>query len=128
MSIGWAAAKCDDLANFVPARLAGLIIVVAGLTGGSPLRGFKAMWRDARFHRSPNAGWPEAAMAGVLGLALAGPRIYDGKMTADGWMNSGGRIEAGRGDISNALRLYVAACAVQSLLVAVLAAALWLRF
>ncbi len=66
-------------------------------------------------------------MAGVLGIALAGPRVYDGKMTADGWMNTGGRIEAGPADISKALKLYVTACAVQFLLVAVLAAALWLR-
>lgn len=124
---GWAAARLDDAANLIPARFAGLFIVLGGLTGGAPLRGLRAMWRDAGKHRSPNAGWPEAAMAGVLDLALAGPRVYDGKMTADGWMNTGGRIEAGPQDIRAALRLYVAACGVQFLLVAVLAASLWLR-
>lgn len=122
---GWAAAKCDDAANFLPARLAGLIIAVAGLAGGSVAGGLKAMRRDAGHHRSPNAGWPEAAMAGVLGLALNGPRIYDGRMTDDGWMNAGGRIEARAADIGRALRLFLAACAVQALLVSALAAGLW---
>lgn len=124
---GWAAARCDDAVNLVPARLAGLMIAVAGAAGGAPLQGLKAMWRDAASHRSPNAGWPEAAMAGVLGLALAGPRIYDGRMTDDGWMNGGGRIDAEPKDISTALRLYLAACGVQFLLVGLLAVALWLR-
>lgn len=124
---GWAAARLDDLANLIPARLAGFFICAAGIVGGSPFQGLRAMWRDAHQHRSPNAGWPESAMAGVMGIALAGPRVYDGKMTADGWMNTGGRIEVTPSDIDRALKLYLTACAIQFLFVFLLAAALWLR-
>lgn len=72
---GWAAARSDDLMNLAPARLAGALIACAG--GG----GWKTMLRDARRHASPNAGWPEAAMAGALGVRLGGPVAYDGVMT-----------------------------------------------
>ncbi|MET1027851.1 MAG: cobalamin biosynthesis protein, partial [Dongiaceae bacterium] len=69
--------------------------------------------RDASKHRSPNAGWPEAAMAGALGLALAGPRRYHDELVMDHWMGSGGTPYAGANDIRRALRLYVAACIIQ---------------
>src|SRR3546814_13544349 len=71
-AFGWAAARTDDLLNLVPARLGGLLICLAG-SGG-----WGIMWRDSARHASPNAGWPEAAMAGALGLKLAGPIAYDG--------------------------------------------------
>ncbi len=75
-AFGWAAARADDLANLIPARLAGGLIALAG--GG----GWRTMARDARKHASPNAGWPEAAMAGALGVRLGGPVAYDGVVTA----------------------------------------------
>ena len=71
-----------------------------------PAAAWRAVWRDAKKHRSPNAGWPEAAMAGALGLALAGPRIYGGVMVDDASMGEGGRREATAADIRRALRLF----------------------
>lgn len=80
--LGWAAARLDDLANWIPARLTGLLMIPAAFSLG--LNGFNAvriMLRDARKHRSPNAGWPEAAAAGALGVQLGGPAIYFGEQT-----------------------------------------------
>lgn len=81
---GWAAARIDDLANWAPARLTGALIAVGAKARGTA---FRTMRRDARRHRSPNAGWPEAAMAGALGVRLSGPRVYDGTATDDPWLN-----------------------------------------
>ncbi|KIC39952.1 cobalamin biosynthesis protein CobD [Ruegeria sp. ANG-R] len=84
---GWAAARLDDLLNLIPARLTCLMIVA--------LSGQWASWReisaDARRHISPNAGWPEAAMARALDIALAGPRSYDGQMRNLAWVNGNAR-------------------------------------
>src|SRR5215831_9271740 len=115
LAFGWASARLDDLLNFVPARLAGLVLVVAAfpLPGASSGGAFSAMRRDAPLHRSPNAGWPEAAMAGALGLAMAGPRRYGGTIVEDNWMNAGGRREASAADIHRGLALYIVACVVQ---------------
>ena len=123
LAFGWASARLDDLLNFVPARLAGLVLAVAAflLPGASPGGAFSAMRRDAPLHRSPNAGWPEAAMAGALGLALAGPRRYGGAIVEDNWMNAGGRREASAADIQRGLALYVLACIIQAILVALIA-------
>lgn len=115
---GWAAAHLDDLLNWVPARLAGLAICLAG---GAGRRAAEVMWRDARLHRSPNAGWPEAAAAASLGIALAGPRIYQGVITDDPYLNAEGRRDATAEDISDAVRLIWKAWGV-ILAVAVLAA------
>jgi adenosylcobinamide-phosphate synthase len=104
-AFGWAAARADDLANLVPARLAAILLCVAG--GG----GWRIMVRDAGRHASPNAGWTEAAMAGALGLRLAGPVAYDGVMHGKSWIGDG-RAEATSADIRRALRLYVCACAL----------------
>ncbi|HWA48310.1 MAG TPA: adenosylcobinamide-phosphate synthase CbiB [Dongiaceae bacterium] len=125
LHFGWAAARLDDLLNFIPARLAGLIVCVAALfqPGADALAGWRAMRRDARYHRSPNAGWPEAAFAGALGIAIAGPRSYHGKKVEDHWMGAGGRPHAAAPDIRNALRLFVRACLVQA---ALLTALIWL--
>lgn len=98
---GWAAARLDDLLNWIPARLAGLILCLVG--GGRAA--MDVMFRDARLHKSPNAGWPEAAVAASLGIALAGPRIYDGVVADDPYVNDAGRKATHAGDIDEALRL-----------------------
>jgi adenosylcobinamide-phosphate synthase len=125
LHFGWAAARLDDLLNLVPARLSGFIVCAASwiLSGADPVGAWRAMWRDARRHRSPNAGWPEAAFAGALGLAIAGPRVYHGEMVEDHWMNEDGRPHAAAPDIRMALRLFVRACCVQA---ALLIALIWL--
>lgn len=124
---GWAAARFDDLINLPASRLTALLLVgAAALTpGANPSAAIEAIGRDARKHRSPNAGWPEAAMAGALGLALAGPRVYGGETVHDATMGEGGRREATSGDIRNALRLYRTADALLILLFAIAVAATW---
>ncbi len=102
-AFGWAAARTDDLLNLVPARLSGLLLCLAAG------RGWRILMRDARNHASPNAGWPEAAMAGALGLKLAGPIAYDGVIYDKLWIGEG-RSDADAGDISHALRIYLRAC------------------
>ncbi len=122
-AFGWGAARLDDLANLLPARLSGCFVIVAsGLVGGRPAPALRAMITDARKHKSPNAGWPEAAMAGGLGLALAGPRTYAGVAVEDPWLNEAGRRAAAPADIDRALRVFVAACVVHATLVAGIAA------
>ena len=95
---GWAAARLDDLLNWVPARLTALLI----LASHGALRHWHRVPNDAAHHRSPNAGWPEAAIAPLLGLALAGPRSYDGTMTDFPWVNPTGRTDADADDIDDA--------------------------
>lgn len=107
---GWAAARLDDAANLIPARLSGLLIVLAaGWPGASAQGAWRCLRRDARKHASPNAGWPEAAMAGALGLRLGGPQIYDGMEHGAAFIGQGTR-EATRAHVRLALRLYVVAC------------------
>ncbi|AWN45453.1 cobalamin biosynthesis protein CobD [Methylobacterium terrae] len=110
-AFGWAAARLDDLVNLPASRLtAGLVVAAAALTPGASARdAVRAVRRDAGRHRSPNAGWPEAAMAGALGLRLAGPRVYGATRVEDAWMGSG-RAEATGEDIRRALVLYRRAC------------------
>lgn len=121
-AFGWASARFDDLVNLPASRLAALFVLVAAAgTGGDWRAGLRAVWRDAGHHRSPNAGWPEAAMAGALGLRLAGPRVYGETLVADGWMGDG-RAAVTATDLRRALRLYRAACAVQIGVIALLAA------
>ncbi len=117
-AFGWAAARFDDLINLPASRLTALfLLIAAALTPALSAREASvAVWRDARRHRSPNAGWPEAAMAGALGLRLAGPRVYGSELTEDAYMGSG-RAEAAARDIRNALRLYRRALVVQALVV-----------
>ncbi len=114
-AFGRVAARLDDAANWIPARLAGALIALAALARLVPAA--RAMLRDAGRHRSPNAGWPEAAMAGALDLALAGPRRYGGEVVDDAWMGSGRRF-ANADDIRAALGIYVRAVALLALLVA----------
>ncbi len=125
VAFGWAAARLDDLVNLPASRLAALwLILAAALTRGASAWGAtQAVWRDAPHHRSPNAGWPEAAMAGALGLKLAGPRVYGATLVDDAFMGSG-RREADAADIRRAVRLYRRACAIQAATLAV-AAVVW---
>ncbi len=125
LAFGWASARLDDLVNLPASRLSALwlVLAAAALSGLSPRGAISAVWRDANGHRSPNAGWPEAAMAGALGLRLAGPRAYDGAVVDDRWIGDG-RETAGAGDIRLALRQYRVACAIQFVSVAALAAAM----
>jgi adenosylcobinamide-phosphate synthase len=113
-SFGWAAARFDDLANLVPAPIGALLLAAASCfaPGGRPGRALKIMLRDSRKHRSPNAGWPEAAMAGALNLALAGPRRYAGEVVEDPWIGDG-TARATPADIAQALRLYTLACLIE---------------
>ncbi len=97
---GWASARLDDLMNWLPARIGALLILLAhGCIGALP-----AIRRDAAQHRSPNAGWPEAAMAVALGVALAGPRSYGGRMRDFSWINPAGRSRIGAGEIHATVR------------------------
>lgn len=119
---GWAAARLDDLMNHVPARISAVLIwVTALLPGGDCRSAARAMREDAPRHRSPNAGWPEAAMAGALGLALAGPRYYESRKVMDAWMNKKGNRRASRDDLYNALGFYVKSCYVHGGAIALLA-------
>jgi adenosylcobinamide-phosphate synthase len=110
-AFGWASARFDDVLNFLPARLSGTLLAIAAMFvgDGTAGRALATMLRDAKKHRSPNAGWPEAAMAGALGLALAGPRDYAEERVEDAWIG-GGTPMARPADIARALRLYAVAC------------------
>jgi adenosylcobinamide-phosphate synthase len=120
---GWAAARLDDLMNHVPARISAALIWIAALLPGYDSTGAtRAVREDAPLHRSPNAGWPEAAMAGALGLALAGPRHYESGEVEDAWMNRKGNRDATQDDIRNALAVYVNSCYVLGSAVALFAA------
>ncbi len=116
-AFGWAAARIDDVANFIPARLTGFLFVVLAPRRSDAL---SCMTRDARRHRSPNAGWPEAAMAGGLGVRLSGPRIYHGSTTNEPWLNEGAR-DPRAADITEALTVYRRAMLLLAGLLAILA-------
>ena len=118
-AFGWAAAKLDDLVNLPASRLSALLLVAAATLSKTASAGtaWHAVLRDASRHRSPNAGYPEAAMAGALGLSLAGPRVYGG-MTIDDATMGDGRRDATTADIRRALTLYRYADAILIALVA----------
>ena len=125
-AFGWAAARLDDVANYIPARLCMLLLMITP----TPYhqrdgRGFRSNWqvikRDAPLHRSPNAGWPEAAMAARLGIALSGPRSYGEVMTDDPFVNDEGKRDIGAAEIGAALGLYRHACGLQAGIILVLA-------
>ena len=122
-SFGLAAARLDDLVNLPASRLTAALFALAAATlpGASPCNALTATLRDAARHRSPNAGWPEAALAGALGLKLSGPRSYNGTLVDDAFM--GGSIpranpNATPADISRALALSVRALALLAALIA----------
>ena len=120
-AFGWAAARLDDLVNLPASRLSALFLIAAAATAKAfnVSTAWHTTWRDAARHRSPNAGYPEAAMAGALGLALAGPRVYDGVEVDDALMGSG-RRDADAQDIRRALKLYRRADAALIVLLALI--------
>lgn len=95
---GWASARLDDLLNLIPARLTALLL----FPWGRPLSLWREILAEARRHRSPNAGWPEAALSRSLGVALSGPRAYHGEMRDFPWVNPEGRAAATPTDIEAA--------------------------
>ena len=114
-SFGWAAARLDDLLNLAPAPISGLLLIAAAIfaKNGRPDRALVVMVRVGCKHHSPNAGWPESAMAGALGLALAGPRRYPGGLVDDPWLGDG-NARAATSDIARALQLYRLACLIEA--------------
>jgi adenosylcobinamide-phosphate synthase len=124
-AFGWAAARLDDLVNLPASRLSALLLVAAAALNktASTAAAWRAVVRDASRHRSPNAGYPEAAMAGALGLSLAGPRVYGGVTIDDATMGDG-RRDATAADIRRALMLYRYADAILLALIAAIAGVL----
>ena len=123
-AFGRVAARLDDAVNWVPARIAGGLVALAALVvpGAAPGGAWRTMVRDAPRHSSPNAGWPEAAMAGALGLALLGPRQYEGEAAADeAWLGDG-RKEATAHDLRRTVWVFAVACALVAVLTAAIAA------
>jgi adenosylcobinamide-phosphate synthase len=114
-SFGWAAARLDDVLNAIPSLTSGLLLAAAAVfaKNARPAHAVTIMLRDGRKHHSPNAGWPESAMAGALGLALAGPRRYPEGIVADPWLGDGS-ARAGSADIIRALEVYRLACLVEA--------------
>ncbi|WP_299836872.1 adenosylcobinamide-phosphate synthase CbiB [uncultured Jannaschia sp.] len=115
-AFGRAAARLDDVMNWMPARLTALVL----LASHGALHHLSRVPADARRHRSPNAGWPEAALAPILGLALAGPRSYDGRMQDFPWVNAGGRRTTNSADIDAACAALWRAWGLVLIMVAVL--------
>jgi adenosylcobinamide-phosphate synthase len=121
-SFGWAAARLDDLVNLVPARLSALLLACAAPVAGATIRtALRVVKRDAAKHRSPNAGWPESAMAGALGVALAGPRRYATHAVDDPFINAEAISQGTPEDIGRALDLFTAACVIEAAAYAALA-------
>ncbi len=120
-AFGFTAARLDDILNWIPARLAALYLALAACFApmARPFESLGAMLRDAGEHRSPNAGWPESAMAGALGLALAGPRQYAHGVVKDAWMGTG-TAQAVPRDIRRGLDLYLIACLINAAIVGAL--------
>jgi adenosylcobinamide-phosphate synthase len=124
---GWAAARLDDLVNLPASRLSALLLIAAAALrrDGAAAEAWRTVWFDAPRHRSPNAGYPEAATAGALGLSLGGPRTYGGERIEDATMGNG-RWGATAADIRRALGLYRRADAILIGLIAALAAMMFI--
>ncbi|MGV8955083.1 MAG: adenosylcobinamide-phosphate synthase CbiB, partial [Cypionkella sp.] len=120
-SFGWASARFDDLVNLAPARLSGLLFALVSPT---PRKAIALMRRDAGLHRSPNAGWPEAAMAAALNIRLSGPRLYASGPTNEPWVNAGAPDPSPE-DVETGLALYRRAMAGLAAALLVLALAVW---
>lgn len=116
-AFGWASARIDDLVNLIPARLTGALFAAVS---GRPKTALKVMWRDAGLHRSPNAGWPEAAMAAGLGVRLSGPRVYADRVADEPWVNADAADPTAH-DLQRGLALYARAMFLLACGLAVLA-------
>lgn len=122
-AFGWASARFDDLVNLIPARLSGVLTALAAPAAGGRIgTALSVMARDARGHASPNAGWPEAAMAGGLGIALLGPTVYDGETDDKPWLNFEGRHALDAADVTRSLRVFRLACGLHALAYGAIAA------
>ena len=124
LHFGWASARTDDWANWIPARLsAGIVALAAGTMKGMAAArlALGTALRDAGLHRSPNSGWPECAFAGALGIQLAGPRVYGGVRVSEPMLNGAGRAELNADDVERAVSLFYGACTALTALVAVVA-------
>ncbi len=116
-SFGWAAARLDDVLNLIPARLTGILLcLVAPVAGGSIAKSFKGMIKEAHWHNSPNAGWPETATAFALGVSLAGPRSYGNQKVDAPWFNGSGSKIADQADILRVIKLLLSALLLHWLL------------
>ena len=126
LQFGRAAARFDDLLNLIPARLTALLIAGAAffIKGAHPETAWSTALSDAKKHESPNAGWPEAAFAGALGLQLGGPRSYEGE-PVDLPSFGTGRADLGPADIERAMTLYSATLNVALAVTAIVAGVLW---
>jgi adenosylcobinamide-phosphate synthase len=120
IDFGWFSARLDDWVNLIPARLTGVLFASAS---PSPRRSLRVMLRDAHAHRSPNAGWPEAALAGALNIRLSGPRIYADHISNEPWLNPSAP-DPSPADIALGLRLYIRALGAMAALMAATAALL----
>ena len=122
-AFGMVAARLDDVVNYLPARIAAILIVMASafVPRGRPVSAMRVLARDGGKHRSPNAGWPEAAMAGGIGVALAGPRSYDGRTENEPWVGGEFSAQSGSTEVRRALYLFVVACLFEAVIVALLA-------
>ncbi|MDB5664287.1 adenosylcobinamide-phosphate synthase CbiB [Cypionkella sp.] len=116
-AFGCASARIDDVVNLIPARLTGAVFA---LVSAAPRKAVAVMWRDAGLHRSPNAGWPEAAMAAGLGVRLSGPRVYADRVADEPWVNAGAP-DPTPVDLQRGLALYVRAMFVLAAVLLVLA-------
>lgn len=120
---GWASARLDDLANWPAARLSSLLIAAAAwLRQGTPAArlSLSVSLRDSGLHRSPNSGWPEAAMAGALDIQLTGPRIYGGERVSEPMINGSGRPVATAGDIEAGVDLFYGSCTALTVVTALM--------
>ena len=118
-AFGGFAARLDDMLNLAPARLTGVLIAAAS----AHPRAWTILFRDAGKHRSMNAGWPEAAMAGALDVRLSGPRLYGAETHLEPWLHPDGR-DAGTEDLAHGLRLYLRALAIAGVLLVAIAGGL----
>ena len=115
-AFGWGSAMLDDVANFFPARLTAFLIIATSLSGDASKQAKQVMKEDADKHASPNAGYPESAMAGALGIRLGGPRYYKGRLLDLPYMNLSGRQHVSASDIDKALHILWFALGSTSLL------------
>ena len=122
LDLGRAAARLDDLVYLLAARITAILCIIAvAINHGfsAAKNAWKTIGRDAAKHRSPNAGWPEAAMAGGLNIALSGPRAYEGKSDDEPWINQSGRKQIDQKDIKMALRLYATGVLILAVVVGI---------